>query len=49
MEWIEIASAVMSCDQGLGFEILHRKTKGIKFHGNLVVSCKAANRNKVFD
>jgi hypothetical protein len=48
-ELVERASAIAPADQTPGPEVLHRKTKGIKLDRAIIIGCKLANRNKVFD
>jgi predicted GNAT superfamily acetyltransferase len=49
VEWVEVPITIAAKKKGLGSEVLHGKTKGIKFNGNKVVTCKFANGYKVCD
>lgn len=45
IEWVEVTGAIAPGDHVPGLQILHRKAKGIKLNGAIIVGGKATNRN----
>jgi hypothetical protein len=48
-KWVEVARAIAPGDHVPGFQILHRKTKWIKFDGAIIVGGKMTNGNQVLN
>ena len=49
MEWIEVARAIALGDHVPSVQILHRKTKRIKFDGIVIIGGKTMNRNQILN
>ncbi|GJX26080.1 hypothetical protein Tco_0232376 [Tanacetum coccineum] len=47
--WIEIARTVTSKEDMTSQVILHRKTKGVKFNGTIIIPSELTNRNEIFN
>ncbi|GKF53688.1 hypothetical protein Tco_0160598, partial [Tanacetum coccineum] len=47
--WIDITRAVTSKEDITSQEILHRKTKRVKFYSTIIVPSKLTNRNEIFN
>lgn len=45
MERVEVTGAIAPGDHVPGLQILHRKAKGIKFNGAIIVGGEATNGN----
>jgi hypothetical protein len=46
---VESTEAIGSENLGLGWKVLHRKTKGVKFDRNTIVGSEFTNWHKIFD
>ena len=46
---VELVGAITSVENHPCTGVLHRKTNGVKFNSNGILTSKTANRNKVFD
>ena len=49
MHRVELVGAITSVENHPCTGVLHRKTNGVKFNSNGILTSKTANRNKVFD
>jgi hypothetical protein len=47
-KWIERSGAIAPGDHGPGPEVLHRKTKRVKFDETIVIGGELTHRDKVF-
>jgi hypothetical protein len=49
VKWVERSGAIAAGDHGPGPEVLHGKTKRVKFDGTIIISGELTHKDKVFD
>ena len=49
VEWVEVARAIAPGDHVPSLQILHRKTKRIKFNRTIIIGGKTTNENQILN